>query len=300
MRSVLLAVLLFFVLVAPELGRMIDFHGFETFDPHGPGLGNLFGQVSPFTALGIWPSGDFRLAPGDGAVPAARLLPRRGLRHRAAHLRPRLVLASPRDGDRRRRCWPRQASTPRPESAAPPTPSAKAIEVAAPLATLVILLPLLHRSGRREGRRFRGTALAGLAAAVFLLAAGGCSLLALANAPVGPTSYSPALTELRPLVASGSTVVLASRELLDDRARHALHRLGAARRAGLHRARRRGWRRLAARRPLRHRREVRRRALRGPAGAPRRRPLRALGANRPGPRPQRLPADRRPPGAPGP
>src|SRR3954454_8704926 len=49
---------------------MIEFHNFETFDPHGPGLGNLFGQVSPFEALGIWPSGDFRLAPGGGAVPA--------------------------------------------------------------------------------------------------------------------------------------------------------------------------------------------------------------------------------------
>ncbi len=70
-RSVLLAVLTFLVLVAPEIGRMIDFHSFETFDPNGPGLGNLFGQVSPFEALGIWPSGDFRLAPGDGAVPAA-------------------------------------------------------------------------------------------------------------------------------------------------------------------------------------------------------------------------------------
>ena len=49
---------------------MIDFHSFETFDPNGPGLGNLFGQISPFEALGIWPSGDFRLSPGDGAVPA--------------------------------------------------------------------------------------------------------------------------------------------------------------------------------------------------------------------------------------
>ena len=49
---------------------MIDFQRFETFDPNGLGLGNLFGQISPFEALGIWPSGDFRLAPGDGAVPA--------------------------------------------------------------------------------------------------------------------------------------------------------------------------------------------------------------------------------------
>ncbi len=69
-RSALLAALAFLILVAPELGRMVEFRNFETFDPNGPGLGNLFGQVSPFEALGIWPSGDFRLAPGDGAVPA--------------------------------------------------------------------------------------------------------------------------------------------------------------------------------------------------------------------------------------
>ncbi len=36
-----------------------------------PGLGNLFNPISPLEALGIWPSGDFRLDPGDGAVPAA-------------------------------------------------------------------------------------------------------------------------------------------------------------------------------------------------------------------------------------
>ncbi len=70
-RSVLIAIGALVILVAPEIGRMIDFHKFETFDPNGPGLGNLFGQISPFEALGIWPSGDFRLAPGDGAVPAA-------------------------------------------------------------------------------------------------------------------------------------------------------------------------------------------------------------------------------------
>ena len=49
-----------------------------------------------------------------------------------------------------------------------------------------------------------------------LAAAGSARLLALANAPVGPTSYSPALTGLRPLVADDSTLVLASAELLAD------------------------------------------------------------------------------------
>ena len=56
----------------------------------------------------------------------------------------------------------------------------------------------------------------GLPIWAYLAAAGFCSLLALANAPVGPSSYSPALTGLRPLIASGSTLVLAPRQLLDE------------------------------------------------------------------------------------
>jgi len=176
---------------------MIDFHSFETFDPHGPGLGNLFGQVSPFEALGIWPSGDFRLAPGDGAVPAFGYY--LGAAFAALLLVYGLVL-----------CWRRRetaivgglfaASLAYVAARLGGTPytAAKAIEIAAPLATVAILLPLLRRP----------------VAGLYVLAAGVCSLLALANAPVGPTSYTPALTGLRPLVASGSTVVLASHELL--------------------------------------------------------------------------------------
>ena len=55
-----------------------------------------------------------------------------------------------------------------------------------------------------------------LLAAAFVLAAGVCSLLALANAPVGPTSFSPALHDIRPLIAADSTLVLAPDELLAD------------------------------------------------------------------------------------
>ncbi|MGE0068372.1 MAG: hypothetical protein AB7T48_13570, partial [Solirubrobacterales bacterium] len=54
------------------------------------------------------------------------------------------------------------------------------------------------------------------AATLFIVAAGVCSLLALANAPVGPTTYSSALTGLRPLVAADSTVYVASEQLLVD------------------------------------------------------------------------------------
>lgn len=212
-RAVLLAFLAFLVLIAPEIGRMVDFHSFETFDPNGPGLGNLFGQVSPFEALGIWPSGDFRLSPGDGAVPAA-----------AYYLGAAfgLVLL----GWGVARCWRRRETAVLAALATAaiayagariegtPYTAAKAIEIGAPLVALTVLLGLLGGAG--EGRRVAGASLRTIAAALFILAAGVCSLLALANAPVGPTSYSPALTGLRPLLAADSTVVLASPELLAD------------------------------------------------------------------------------------
>lgn len=100
---VAIGVLALVVLAAPEIDRIIDFGGavgtvsdssharggnegppppgHERDDSAGSGggsqrlefdddLGNLFGQISPLEALGVWPSGDFRVAPGDGAVPA--------------------------------------------------------------------------------------------------------------------------------------------------------------------------------------------------------------------------------------
>jgi hypothetical protein len=218
-RSVLLASLAFLVLIAPEIGRMLDFHSFETFDPNGPGLGNLFGQVSPLEALGIWPSGDFRLTPGSGAVPAAGYY--LGLAFALVLLVHGIA-----------QCWRRRESAvlaglgaaalayAAARGGGTPYTAAKAIEVAAPLVALTILLPLLDRVEWRflQPRDEKGAtgALPSAAALLFVIAAGACSLLALANAPVGPTAYSPALTGVRPLVASDSTLVLASDELLAD------------------------------------------------------------------------------------
>ncbi len=198
-RAAFYAVLLFAVLIAPEIGRMIDFQQFETFDPNGPGLGNLFGQISPFEALGVWPSGDFRLSPGDGAVPAF------GYFLGAAFASILLAYGA-------FLCWRRRETALLAGLAAAvlayaaaralgtPYTAAKAIEIGAPLAALVIVLPLLRRP----------------VAWLYLLVAGGCSLLALANAPVGPSSYSPALTDLRSTVGEGPTLVLASPQLLAD------------------------------------------------------------------------------------
>lgn len=199
MRSVLLASLVFAVLIAPEIGRMIDFHRFETFDPHGPGLGNLFGQVSPFEALGVWPSGDFRLSPGDGAVPAL------GYYFGAAFAAILLLYGA-------FACWRRRETAilsglgaaalayAAARIGGTPYTAAKAIEVAAPVAALVIVLPLLRRP----------------VAWLYLLAAGGCSVLALANAPVGPPAYSPVLTGFRADAGEGPTLVLASHQLLEE------------------------------------------------------------------------------------
>jgi hypothetical protein len=207
LRPLLLALVVFLVGTLPELGRMLDFRHFETFDPAGPGLGNLFGQISPFEALGIWPSGDFRLAPGDGAAPAfvyylgavfATALLLYGL-VRCWRTRERAVLAG---------ALAVAALYAAARIGGTPYTTAKALEIAAPLATLAILLPLT--------RSFDATGPARLALWVYLLAAAGCSLLAFANAPVGPTSYSPALTGLRPLLAADSTLVLAPEQLLAD------------------------------------------------------------------------------------
>jgi hypothetical protein len=198
-RPALWASLVFAVLIAPEISRMIDFHAFETFDPNGPGLGNLFGQISPFEALGIWPSGDFRLAPGDGAVPAfgyflgaafASILLVYGA-FLAWRLRETAILAG---------LGAAALAYAAARAGGTPYTAAKAVEVAAPIAALVIVLPLLRRP----------------VACLYLAVAAGCSLLALANAPVGPSSYSPALTGFRANVGEGPTLVLASRQLLGD------------------------------------------------------------------------------------
>ncbi|HEY5977063.1 MAG TPA: hypothetical protein VIT85_04335 [Solirubrobacterales bacterium] len=199
LRAGLLALLAFVVLIAPEVGRMVEFHNFETFDPNGPGLGNLFGQVSPAEALGIWPSGDFRLTPGDGAVPALGY-------YLGACFAGILFLYGT------ILCWSRRefavlsgvvaviAIYIAARVGGTPYTAAKAIVVASPVLALAILIPLVRRP----------------AGWLYLLAAGGCALLALANAPVGPSSYSPALTGLRPAIAEGSTLYLASDRLLDE------------------------------------------------------------------------------------
>jgi len=188
--------------IAPELGRMARFASFETFDPAGAGLGNLFDRISPLEALGIWPSGDFRVEPGDGAAPAVAFYLGAGFGLAAlcfglarGHQRGERALIAALAAAALLWLYALAAGTPYQE--------AKALVVAAPLVAMI------------SARAMAGAAPAALAAA-FLLAAGGSSVLALANGPVGPRGYSPELAELRGELGPGSTLVLAPPELLDD------------------------------------------------------------------------------------
>jgi hypothetical protein len=217
---------------APEVGRMVDFGSFETFNPAGAGLGNLFNPISPLEALGVWPSGDFRLDPGDGAMPAA-----------GYYLGGVLALMALGYG---LAWWLRRGERAVPVALAvaaglfayanisgTPYQEAKSIVIASPLAMLIAaraLLetePLIAVSGIRGVIARRRGGPSGMAARLamplqnalavaFVAAAAGCSVLALVNGPVGPATYTPELTDLRPALGAHSTLVLAPEHLLAD------------------------------------------------------------------------------------
>jgi len=226
------AVGLVLVACAPEIDRMAEFAGFETFDPSGPGLGNLFNPISPLEALGIWPSGDFRLDPGDGAMPAVGF-----------YLGELLGLVALAYGLAWWLCR-RERAVPAALAAAvalyayayfagTPYQAAKSIVIAAPLAMLIGARALLSGEpaialdgvrgavARRRGALVGGWALRepflrSALAVAFVGAAATSSLLALVNGPVGPATYSPRLTELRKGLGDGSTLMLAPERVLAD------------------------------------------------------------------------------------
>jgi hypothetical protein len=225
------------LLAAPEIDRIVDFGGSvgtvseggraeaprllaAVGDPPGidraqgpkfdDDLGNLFGQVTPLEALNVWPSGDFRVEPGDGKVPApafylgallgAAALLAGGLlllRGGSTALLAGLVAAAA--------IWlaARIGST--------PYTTAKALAIAAPLTMAVSLGGLL---GPREAPR--GALPLRLLALAFCLAAAGSSLLALGNAPVGPRDYTPGIRDLSDRFAGEPTLLLAPRQVIAD------------------------------------------------------------------------------------
>jgi hypothetical protein len=217
----------------PEVGRIVDFASFETFDPSGAGLGNLFNRLSPLEALGVWPSGDFRVEPGGGAVPAF-----------VFYLGGTLALAVLAYG--LRWCWRsghRAALSGWAAAvvlwlyalvAGTPYQEAKALVIVSPLVMLIAVRGIVDVApdpdearqiiGRRSvaylfpgrARAAREKLVVGVFGFAFFAAAGLSSALALSNGPVGPSAYSPGLAELRPKLGSGSILVLAPTKLLDD------------------------------------------------------------------------------------
>lgn len=217
--------------LAPEAGRMVDFARFETFNPDGAGLGNLFNRISPLEALGVWPSGDFRVEPGDGFAPAA-----------AFWLGSALAIAALAFG---LWWWLRRGERAVPLAlgvagllvgyaavAGTPYQEAKAVALAAPLAMLVsaralaMAAPGAEQAARivrrrgiavlfpRTARLARARLAVGALAVAFGATASLSTLLALANGPVGPATWSADLLERKPL--PGPTLVLAPEEFLID------------------------------------------------------------------------------------
>lgn len=180
-------------------------------------LGNLFGEINPLEAFGVWPSGDFRVEPGDGAVPALAFYAGAALGIAALGLG---VAAAARRGESAllaalaaaAAIWlgARLAST--------PYTTAKALQMVAPVAMLLAaraalappVLPSL-----RERIAWPGVALAQLGLA-FLAAAAASSGLALINAPVGPEDYSAGVGELSEHFAGAPTLLFAPADVLSD------------------------------------------------------------------------------------
>jgi hypothetical protein len=199
------------LLIAPELGRIVDFTGFRAFGNStiSSGLGNLRHQLSPLEALGIWPASDFRLSAGAASAPAP-----------AFYLGALVAAVALAAGLPR---WIRRHGEALPATLAAAIviylgalvfgtvyTSAKALAIAAPLITLISLGGLLGRErSQHDSQPEGGTPLwrPGLALAL----AGGIALssfLVLRQAPVAPQDHANQLAELRPLVQGHKVLFL--------------------------------------------------------------------------------------------
>jgi hypothetical protein len=180
------------VLIAPEVPRLLDFIDFRALDPdraNEGGLGNLRGHLSPLEALGIWPTSEFRLSAGAGSLPAVAFYAG------AAVAAVAFAFALP--------SWLRRHGPAIPAALTTAAvlyiaarafgtvyTEAKALAIAAPLITLIILGGLTVARGR----------LAALLAVAVLAGTAVSSFLILRQAPVAPEDHADELAEIRPLV----------------------------------------------------------------------------------------------------
>jgi hypothetical protein len=217
------------LLIAPELGRIVDFTDFKAFRDStiSSGLGNLRHQVSPLEALGIWPASDFRLSASAASAPAPAFYVG------ALMAAVALAVGLPR--------WIRRHGEALPAALAAAIviylgalafgtvyTSAKALAIAAPLIALITFGGMLARErpkptdgrlaldrrAQLDHRRSPGAHPASLWPAALALAlalavgAALSSFLVLRQAPVGPPDHANQLAELRPLVQGRKVLFL--------------------------------------------------------------------------------------------
>ena len=202
------------VLLIPEWTRIIEFTGFGAFDPAGEqtGLGNLRQAISPLEALGVWPTGEFRLSPADASLPVAAF-------YLAGLLGAVAVGFGVAQAIRRRHeeadgfallAALASATVIYLGAAIAGTPytSAKALAIAAPVAMLLALRALFQSwSAAANQARLAFTAIA----VVFAAGAALSTFLALRQAPVAPPDHADELAEIRDLV-EGEPVLFLGRD----------------------------------------------------------------------------------------
>lgn len=240
------------VLIAPEAGRLVDFSHFKAFSPstaNSGGLGNLRHHLSPFEALGIWPTSEFRLAASDAGHPiafyAGSLL---ALGAFALGL-PRWV---------RRYGWALAAAL---ASAAliyvvarisgTVYTSAKALAIASPLILLTVLGGLVSNENAdpatprgtgasgggnedirsmdartvrsTDAKRLRGLlpAIPATLGVLVGLAALASSFLVLRQAPIGPTDHATELASFRPIIGARKVLFLGRDDFIQEELRPA-------------------------------------------------------------------------------
>lgn len=222
------AIALGLVLVAPDLGRVVEFGHFRALDPDRAnvgGLGNLGGHLSPLEALGVWPTSEFRLAAGAGGLPALAFYAGAALGLAA------LTLGLPR--------WVRRHGWTIPAALVAAIlvyagarafgtvyTSAKALAILSPLVLLTALGGLLEQGDARgapgaepgdirsrtartvrsrdaerpPGPHPAATAPSRLLALALIAGTALSSFLVLRQAPVGPEDHMNELAQIRPLV----------------------------------------------------------------------------------------------------
>ncbi|MGI9557789.1 MAG: hypothetical protein ACR2N5_07595, partial [Solirubrobacterales bacterium] len=208
----LLAVVVILAATAQEWGRIADFTRIETLNPDraGSDLGNLRGPISPLEALGIWPSGEYRISAANAGVPAplfylGALVAAVGLvigllwAWRARRLAlPLTLLATV-------AIWAIASI------ASTPYIAAKALAIAAPIVMIVALAGVLV-----PGSRLR------FAVAVVLIpAALLSSFLALRQAPVAPGAHRAEIAEIRRPVRNDKLLFLGRDDFIAHEMRRA-------------------------------------------------------------------------------